>query len=105
MFKRFSVKHDSARIGPDDAGDDANQRGFSRAIGTEQTENGAFPYFERNVVIGFFIAKRFADMLKGEDRHKRSAKLQKTAGAPGTFAFRAAGASERSGDFAMVPAR
>ena len=59
----FAVEFDAARIGEFESGDDAKQRGFSRAGRTEQRDKFARRHGEIDVVEGRKSPELFVDAL------------------------------------------
>jgi len=51
----------AAGIGPDAADDAANQRGFTGAVGAEQTKTGALMNFERYAIDGDHFTETLDD--------------------------------------------
>src|SRR5688572_19457292 len=78
VLKRLSRNKDDPGIGDNDIGDNADERCFSSTVRSQQSKNGAFFYFKRDVVISVFVAKGFGDILEGENHHLKISKLTKS---------------------------
>jgi hypothetical protein len=69
----FSIQHEASAIRLLEAGDHAQQRGFSTAARPEQRESLATGNFQRNAIDGAMRAEGFADVFDLEEAgHERA---------------------------------
>ena len=69
-FGRLAEHAHAAGIGPNAAGDAANQRGFAGAIGAEQPQAGALRDFQRDAGDGGQIAEALDDGVNVQRSHR-----------------------------------
>ena len=62
----FPVQFDGPAIGLDDAHDAPDERGFSRAVGPEQAEDGSLRHVEPDAIEHLLFTERFPESRDAE---------------------------------------